>query len=345
MKYRPRRLRQPELETGFALAGGRNGGPVWPIDSAFEIVRTQDYFSQDVGNFATDALGLHALLIDTAMSNWRRYMIWLTQQVNEGTNKYLVMSYDFVGGKIGLDEQQRLKELENFIIDIEIAMLSMLDTIDSFLSIGHRQTTPAPDHDPIMLAVHHALKEKRREAQGIKDKANRLKEKAQGTSQLMYHFLCLDQSYDLKHLVEGSKTEIALTRILAKETRKEGSFMRFLAEKSTQDTAIMKVFTFVALIFLPLSAVASIFSTEFVQQIQAGPDDDKQGFKISMAQNVWLLVAIVVPLTCATLFMSYIWICCYGRKRCFHDEENAINAYKGKESSEKKRSPSGDSSS
>ena len=179
----------------------------------------------------------------------------------------------------------------------------------------------------------------------------------------MYHFLCLDQSYDLKHLVEGSKTEIALTRILAKETRKEGSFMRFLAEKSTQDTAIMKVFTFVALIFLPLSAVAvssdrgtscqscfddlnqSIFSTEFVQQIQAGPDDDKQGFKISMAQNVWLLVAIVVPLTCATLFMSYIWICCYGRKRCFHDEENAINAYKGKESSEKKRSPSGDSSS
>ena len=80
-----------------------------------------------------------------------------------------------------LEERQRLKVVEDRIIDLQVVLESTLDTI-SALQAAYTQLMGS-NYDTITIA----LKEKYREATGYMMKVEALQRKAQGTSQLVCH--------------------------------------------------------------------------------------------------------------------------------------------------------------
>ncbi|KAF4626596.1 hypothetical protein G7Y89_g11562 [Cudoniella acicularis] len=74
----------------------------------------------------------------------------------------------------------------------------------------------------------------------------------------------------------------------------------FAQTRSTRDAAAVKILTIITLIYLPTTIVANFFSTQFVQKGDNG--------QMQVADNVWLLAAISIPLTVLTIVIWWFWV-------------------------------------
>lgn len=72
----------------------------------------------------------------------------------------------------------------------------------------------------------------------------------------------------------------------------------------------MKTIAVMTLIFMPLSAIAGIFGTQFMKLDEDAP------FHIRVSQDFWLMWLIVVPLTVTVIVIWRAW-CYYARGRLF----------------------------
>ena len=73
----------------------------------------------------------------------------------------------------------------------------------------------------------------------------------------------------------------------------------------------MKILSIIGIVFIPLSTVSSIFGTEFFTAIvpstePASKDELKQGY-IYVNPQLWILVAIALPLTLIILTFWLVW--------------------------------------
>jgi hypothetical protein len=155
-----------------------------------------------------DPFELHLLLLDTATTNWRPYLVDMAAQTNEQVSRDMVdegHSDDYwqadrvIMASIEDDspiritefeERQRLKQMEDKILDLLIIMDSTLDTIDS-LSQAYRdfcsrtllkiQEASIPENG----SVSFALAEKRRDVLLYRSKVEALRSKVKGTTKLV----------------------------------------------------------------------------------------------------------------------------------------------------------------
>jgi hypothetical protein len=134
--------------------------------------------------------------------------------------------------------------------------------------------------DPVAFAFH----EKIQELKFLRQKLENLNGSIKATVQFASSLLDLENGGSL--------------RALAEEARREGKVMHSLTEKATQDAAAVKVITVITMIYLPLTVVASFFSTVFVTRTSDGRTDT-----IQVAENWWVLAAVGLPLTAVTFFM------------------------------------------
>ncbi|KAI4188619.1 MAG: hypothetical protein LQ346_005282 [Caloplaca aetnensis] len=195
------------------------------------------------------------------------------------TDKVLIASIDDQDPLklLDIEERQALKDFEDKVLDVLLALDSTTHTIETLTEKYNRlcqdqtffgEEVGRGDYDCIAVA----LQEKGQEIVLTRTKLSSL--------------LDLGNGYALK--------------VLAEESRKENAAMRGLAEKSTRDAAAVKVLTVIALVYLP---VAGFFSTQFIQW----ESRDNGTSSLVVTHEAWLLAAIAAPLTLFTLILWWVW--------------------------------------
>ncbi|KAG8534358.1 uncharacterized protein KY384_001202 [Bacidia gigantensis] len=276
----------------------------WCCVAASEQVETcLDQFAEAFQRCdATTSFGAHAMLLDTALVGWRPFMINLTERINQQSDKILVASTDERQplSLVDIDDRQSLKDLEDEVLDIILALDSLFETIDAlsnkfdqYRHLNAELTGQVIDGFDNQI-VAQAFQERRATVNIHRRKIQNLYEKVKGMISLLSSILDLGNGSSLK--------------MLAAEATSENIAMRRLVEKSTQDAAAVKVLTVITLIFLPATVVSNFFSSEFVTT-----NSRKDVNTVVLTSNAWLFAAISVPLTLVTLFIWWAWIKLQGR--------------------------------
>ncbi|MCJ1242727.1 hypothetical protein MMC14_010736 [Varicellaria rhodocarpa] len=277
---------------------GRGESSTWVLISASDSAhRRLDRYIKSSTNITTlNPFEIHLILLDSALENWRRYIVDLTEKITQQSDRVITASVDESAVQLlDITERQELKDVQDQVIDILVVLDSTSDTIESMIEkykqFNQDCDDPQGNYSDIEFdAIQSALQEKRREVFLNRKKVETLHTKVRGTISLLSDLLDLGNGRSLKALAE--------------EARRENIGMRALTEKGTRDAAAVKGLTIITLIYLPATVVSNFFSTEFVsQQQQEGYPD-----KLVVLSNAWLFAAISIPLTVGTFIIWWIWI-------------------------------------
>ncbi|KAF2184449.1 hypothetical protein K469DRAFT_709209 [Zopfia rhizophila CBS 207.26] len=254
---------------------------------------------------------IHIIFLDTAIASWRPYLVDLTRQVTEQSNKALgtmvTSEMDFIS--LDVEDHQQLKQIEDQIADLMLCLDSTSDTIIALIEMylqfqDHQKDDPQYPNPPRKSAfgcdaITFALKEKDKEIAYTRQKAEGLLSKVQNSRSLISSLLERQNGCALKAQVATLNQQVSALESLEQQSQLESAAMRELTEKGTRDSSSVRVLTIITLIYLPCTVVSNFYSTQFVNRRESG--------KIEYAQNYWLFFAISVPLTIFTLFVWYSW--------------------------------------
>ncbi|TVY43946.1 hypothetical protein LOCC1_G005609 [Lachnellula occidentalis] len=237
---------------------------------------------------------IQRLLFADSFKGWPDYMASLEKQLKKQSDRIVIAD---VGSKkenlspldltINFGDRQDLKIIEDSIIDLDVILPTMLNTIKRIQEQCRKCNERVGDDEKCHIEEFlEEFDEYVREAEILAQRANILKKTARSTAQLISDLLSYEEAVALKDLT--------------KESQAESTLMRELAEKSTKDAAAVKILTVITLIYLPTTIVANFFSTQFVQTNDSG--------HMTLTSNAWLLAAIAIPLTIFTVMLWWTWL-------------------------------------
>ncbi|KAK4941155.1 hypothetical protein LTR10_018828 [Elasticomyces elasticus] len=155
-------------------------------------VRLKGYLGGVDGGGISNPFEIHLLLLDMAVANWRPYLVWLTAEINERADKVIVSSVegDSLVPMADFNERQRLKQLEDDIVDMQLMLDSTLDSVEAMLvsytekfmktRIQGQSQSDLLSQDLIIGTLH----EKRGEVNLLRTKVTALRTKLAGTTEL-----------------------------------------------------------------------------------------------------------------------------------------------------------------
>jgi Mg2+ and Co2+ transporter CorA len=254
--------------------------------------RLNEYLHHCWSQSACSDFGVHLLIHDTAIANWRPYLIDLATEVDQHATQLLGASPNDQGpiGMQDCGERQALLVLDRALLNASVVVKSTADNVRT-LGVFHDYTRKAEGQDDCTGAVcSSVIKEQLRELDQISGRIDALRTELQGITNLVGSFLDLSSGFALQDL--------------AKESGKDNEKMRLLTQKSTRDAAAVKVLTILTLIYLPATVVSNFFSTSFVNSVPASGESAH----IVISNDWWILFAAAVPLTMLTLYIWYVWM-------------------------------------
>jgi Mg2+ and Co2+ transporter CorA len=254
----------------------------------------------DSGSFHdSDPFEVHILLIDSAISSWRQYLVDLSAETDAQYAQLLGTSPSDEG-PIDLHESNRRQELlklDEKLLNALLATSATADTLSALMSAWESTAefslTPAASYTEL---IRTSFEDQKRDLRLITSQIEHLRSKLAGVTNLLSSFLDLSSGFSLQNLVKESGKE-------NEEMRKLSERMHRLAEKSTQDAAAVKVLTILALVYLPITVVSNFFSTAFVNTTTS-PDGSG---RIIVYGDWWILPAVSIPLTLITLYVWLVW--------------------------------------
>ncbi|KAG9233395.1 hypothetical protein BJ875DRAFT_464248 [Amylocarpus encephaloides] len=253
---------------------------------------------------------IHRLLVEDSIKGWGAYMADLNKRLSETSSHILLTEAGTPTGSTPLardfsmnfQDRQRLKMLEDKVIDLQVILPQLLDTVTelshSLRSIDIDSKSKYNTAENVL--IFDAFAEYIRELERNVHQAKILKKTAKSTTQLLSDLLAYEEAVALKELTKRSQDEAIALKELTRKSQEENKSMRYLAERSTKDAAAVKILTVITLIYLPTTIVANFFSTEFVQTNPAG--------HMTLSKNFWLLFAIAIPLTLVTILLWWGWV-------------------------------------
>jgi Mg2+ and Co2+ transporter CorA len=257
-------------------------------------------FTNSMHSFA-----LHLTLIEASIVAWRWYLNDMTERVQDQVRKFQVfltreayhqqsdritladVAKDKIDGlpefNIDFRDRQRLKTLEDAILNLEIMLSSTISTISCLMGSLSKPMGQQNGDSWTEETLSNGFSEILNETKLYLTKAQVLEKRIQGASALLSGLLDYENAYSL--------------RLLAEEARNDNTAMRNLTEKATKDSSAIKIITIITVFFLPATVVASFFSTQFVS-ISTN--------NLVLSTKWWIYFAITGPLTILTLLVWYI---------------------------------------
>ncbi|KAK0111784.1 hypothetical protein ONS96_001053 [Cadophora gregata f. sp. sojae] len=181
---------------------------------------------------------LHRILISNLHENWRLYIrdlekllkqqsdrVTLTQVQNETENLSPLANFP-----INFVDRQRLKVMEDKILDLKIVFESLYNTVTKLQRQCQIHCLGSSCPQCICNNIIEEFEEQKHEIKVNMKKADILHQRSQGTAQLLSDLLDYENAQIANH------NEKSLND-LAKESKEENSKMRILTERSTQDAA------------------------------------------------------------------------------------------------------------
>ncbi|PVH74785.1 hypothetical protein DL98DRAFT_19703 [Cadophora sp. DSE1049] len=244
---------------------------------------------------------LHRILISNLHENWRLYIRDLEKSLREQSDRVTLTQVQnqtenlspLANFPINFIDRQRLKMIEDKILDLKIVFESLYNTVTKLQRQCQIHCQGSGCSQCVCDNIVEEFEEQRHEIQVNMKKADILYQRGQGTAQLLSDLLDYENAQIANH------NEKSLND-LAKESKEENSKMRILTERSTQDAAAVKILTVITLIYLPVTVVASIFSSQLIQVDESG--------RLSVISESWWFVVVALPLTVFTFFLWRYWL-------------------------------------
>jgi Mg2+ and Co2+ transporter CorA len=254
--------------------------------------RLTEYLLACESNSQTSPFDIHLLLLDTAISTWRAYVVDLGFETEGYAARLLGASPDGQGPVTMGDyiERQSLMILDDKMLNAEKVIKSTEDTIQNLLEFYKRSTLSArkqPSAEEDM--IHFIFNEQLHELENALLRLAILRSRLQTITDLVSSFLDLSSGFTLQNL--------------AVEAGKETSELHELTKKTAQDAVVVKVLTILTLIYLPMTVVSNFLSTAFVSKVTPANGSSY----LSISGDWWIFVASSVPLTLITLYTWYVW--------------------------------------
>ena len=219
-------LRQTVVHYGTSCSELPTSWVFVTLSHAAEL-RLNEYLSNCAMKSACSAFGVHLLIHDTAIANWRPYLIDVAAEIDQHASSLLGTSPDNQG-PIGM--QDCVKRPDLLVLDRALLNASVVvkSTIDNVRTLGE----------------FHSYIRNNMEGEGS----------CRGES---CPFIIEEQLRELEQIL-GRRSALPITVV-------QDGQMRLLTQKSTQDAAAVKVLTILTLIYLPATVVSNFFSTSFVK--------------------------------------------------------------------------------
>jgi len=282
-----------------------NFGPI-PQDSTWIFVTPSQLAQERLDGYASctyetsaNPFEIHLLLLDTAMANWRHYLVDLATETDQHAAQSLGASPDDQGpiDMAGCGESQALMILDNKLQNAAIAISSTMENVKAHVDCHRTVQKGVPkDEDSTEFLVIPTFMEQLQELTILAMRVEALRVRLQGITNLVSNFLALNNGFALQSLAKESRME-------NQEMRKLSERMHALTEKSTQDAVAIKVLTILTLIYLPTTVVSNFFSTSFVNTKTSPGGSDH----VVISGDWWILLTAALPLTLLTLYTWRVW--------------------------------------
>ncbi|KIW17263.1 hypothetical protein PV08_04454 [Exophiala spinifera] len=274
--------------------GGKERGASWAFVTISADMQQRLDAAALAGNFRhkPDPFEVHQLLVDSAITSWRQYLLDLSGETDAHYTQILGTSPNDKG-PVNLHEagrRQDLLMLDEALLNALLAITATTDTSSALFSSWEFFVRDTSHLDPVYLdLVRRSFAHHQRSLALLSAQVTHLRTKLGGITSLLSSFLDLSSGYSLQNL--------------ALQAGEENEEMHRLAEKSTQDAAAVKVLTILTLIYLPVTVVSNFFSTSFVSSTTSADGLEK----ISVTGDWWILLAASVPLTLLTIYIWLVW--------------------------------------
>jgi hypothetical protein len=187
-----------------------------------------DYANGREASHSMSPFTLHLTMIEASLAEWRWYLNDMTQRVQDQSDRITLadVAKDKVEGlpdfKIDFRDRQRLKTLEDSILNLHVMLQSTISTISS---LSRCLSADLGRHDKQELDfLSNGFTEALEESNLHLAKARILEKRVRGASALLSGLLDYENAYSL--------------RLLAEEGRQDNLAMRHLTEKATEDSGV-----------------------------------------------------------------------------------------------------------
>jgi hypothetical protein len=274
-------------------------GNVWLFTTISPVAqrRLDAYVIEHESIGLTSPFEIHLLLLDTAIANWRFFLIALSAEIDEEVSQVAGTSSSDEG-PVELFDANRRQHLIYLEEKVSTALLVSRATVETVEALSYhydseRVYTEASTDNAVIAA---GFAQQHRILKSTILRLETMKAKLQASAALLSSLLEQNSGHALEVLGQESRKENFEMRELSKRMHK-------LTEKATQDAAAVKVLTVMTLIYLPATVVSNFFSTSFVST-KSSPGSTGH---IIVLDDWWIFVVVSVPLTVITLYIWWVW--------------------------------------
>ncbi|PWY64183.1 hypothetical protein BO83DRAFT_146261 [Aspergillus eucalypticola CBS 122712] len=260
----------------------------------FEDSRLQPGLSR---NEAEDqSILVHSLVLSSFICNWRWYLRYLGDRFEEYNDRTLVDLPDESTPRESYKTVSELRNLNDFALRTHICCRGNLGLVSALKpviasSLGRRTLDSAGQALPGCEALLLAL-------QGCIKSCEELIPRMKNAIDLAGYTLSLHNQLE--------------TASLDRELRDLTSSLKRLQEDNMNDSAAVKVITFVSAIYLPGSFIVSLYGMNFFVF-----DEDLR--QIVIAKDFWVFLATWIPLTLITglIYVLIVWFDAWWKRKPF----------------------------
>ncbi|PYH92926.1 hypothetical protein BO71DRAFT_431468 [Aspergillus ellipticus CBS 707.79] len=227
---------------------------------------------------------LHSLVLSSFVGNWRWYLRHVADQFGKYNNRALVALPEESTPRESYNLVSELRNLNDSALRAQICCRGSLELVKG-LKVGIASLLGAE--------CAKALQQKPR---GYGNIETTLRGHIESCEELVPR---IRNAIDLAGYTLSLHTQLDTAKV-DRELRDLISHLRNLQQDTVDDSAAVKIITFVSAVYLPGSFVVSLYGMNFF-------DFDDNARKITIAKDFWVFLATWLPLTMVT-GLIYVWI-------------------------------------
>ncbi|KAK4212632.1 hypothetical protein QBC37DRAFT_465241 [Rhypophila decipiens] len=274
----------------------------------------------------------HVVILEAAESDWEPYLRYSKQQFNRIANaaqtsqvintgkkpKTFRYSADSHGNLVKEEikdaimedtnslcfkDSQRLEFLYEQLSRCSAIIQNSIDIATGCLAfceaLRDTTTTAAEVREASSNKLHLYIRRMKMHAQA----AELLTKQVEKTAQVISQILHIRNEAEALRNTTTMRDMLKLLTDLGNSAKNESESLRVISEQSARDSRFTTVLSFTAILYLPASLVATIFSSNLVR---SSGDEDTAGGRFVVAAQFWLFPVLAVALTLVTLVPTIV---------------------------------------
>lgn len=243
-----------------------------------KLIETPEENLEELKRITQNPFRLHLLLFSSYFDNWRWYFRHLGKEFSRTNNKAMVIKPEAINATTSFSYVQNLRNTADTVLFGRACCNGDLDLIKELMKCKVSDLSKLED-----------LQSEATKLQGFVESSDVLQGRIRNTIDLIGYTL------NLHNQLESAKVNSKL-RSLTEE-------LRNYTKDTVDDSATVKIITFVSAIYLPGSFVGSLFGMNFFVF-------NSTSRNLQISQNFWIFIATWLPLTFITgaIYMLIVFI-------------------------------------